>query len=180
MKQTLTVLALAFLATPAYAQNHAHGGSHGHSPYAGLEKREVKALSAEQIADLHAGRGMSLALPAELNGYPGPLHALELADPLALTHEQRAKTEALLSDMKKGAAALGARIVAGEQRLDGLFASGTATRDRVRRASAEIASLQGELRALHLAYHLDMKKVLTAQQVARYNALRGYGETARH
>jgi Spy/CpxP family protein refolding chaperone len=123
---------------------------------------------------------MSLALAAELNGYPGPLHALELAAPLALTREQRAKTEALFSEMKNGAAALGARIVAGEQRVDGLFASAAATAEGVRRATAEIASLQGELRALHLKYHLDMKDVLTAEQIARYNVLRGYGDTARH
>jgi hypothetical protein len=48
-------------------------------PYAGLEARSVKALSEQQIADLRAGRGMSLALPAELNGYPGPLHVIEHA-----------------------------------------------------------------------------------------------------
>ena len=40
-------------------------------PYAGLEQRPVKALSEQQIADLRTGRGMSLALAAELNGYTG-------------------------------------------------------------------------------------------------------------
>ena len=29
---------------------------------------------------------MGLALAAELNGYPGPLHVLEMADRLQLTH----------------------------------------------------------------------------------------------
>jgi hypothetical protein len=47
-------------------------------PYAGMQARAIKALSAEQIADLKAGRGLSLALAAELNGYPGPRHVLEL------------------------------------------------------------------------------------------------------
>ena len=51
-------------------------------PYAGLEARSIKALSDQQIADLKAGRGMGLALAAELNGHPGPMHVLELADPL--------------------------------------------------------------------------------------------------
>ena len=51
-----------------------------HQPYVGLQSRTIKALSAEQIADLRAGRGMGFALPAELNGYPGPLHVIELAD----------------------------------------------------------------------------------------------------
>lgn len=34
--------------------------------YSGLEHRAVKALSDQQIADLRAGRGLGLALPAEL------------------------------------------------------------------------------------------------------------------
>ena len=37
-------------------------------PYAGMQTRQIKALSAEQIADLKAGRGMGLAMAAELNG----------------------------------------------------------------------------------------------------------------
>ena len=54
-------------------------------PYAGLETRAIKTLSERQIADLNAGRGMGLALAAELNGYPGPMHAIELADRLNLS-----------------------------------------------------------------------------------------------
>ena len=57
-------------------------------PYAGLEGRPIKALSERQVADLKAGRGMGLALAAELNGYPGPSHLVELSDQLALTAEQ--------------------------------------------------------------------------------------------
>jgi len=54
------------------------------SPYAGMQTRPIKALSAQQIDDLKAGRGMGLALAAELNGYPGPAHVLRLSDRLAL------------------------------------------------------------------------------------------------
>jgi hypothetical protein len=32
--------------------------------------RSIKALSDQQVSDLRAGRGMGLALAAELNGYP--------------------------------------------------------------------------------------------------------------
>ena len=49
-----------------------HSG-HRASPYAGFEQRAVKGLSADEIADLRSGRGMGLALVAELNGYPGPV-----------------------------------------------------------------------------------------------------------
>ncbi len=63
--------------------------AHAQQPYADLKSRSVKALSEQQIADLRAGRGMSLALPAELNGYPGPSHTLENADALGLSPAQR-------------------------------------------------------------------------------------------
>jgi hypothetical protein len=52
-------------------------------PYSSLQYREIKALSAEDITALNEGRGMGLAVPAELNAYPGPVHVLELADRLA-------------------------------------------------------------------------------------------------
>ncbi len=67
------------------AQHHHHGKQHTTTPYAGLQQRDIKALDEKQIADLKNGRGMGLALAAELNGYPGPMHVLELKDQLRLT-----------------------------------------------------------------------------------------------
>ena len=67
-------------------------------PYADMRTRAIKALSDEQIADLRAGRGMALALAAELNGYPGPAHLLELAGQLDLTVEQ---TPTLRADVRR-------------------------------------------------------------------------------
>jgi hypothetical protein len=86
---TSLLLALALIVFPgaSFAQTH--------QPYAGLERRAVKALGDDEIADLRAGRGMGLALAAELNGYPGPRHVLEHADALALTSEQREDAGAL-------------------------------------------------------------------------------------
>ncbi len=67
------------------AGHHGYGGPGHSSPYVGMEKRAVKALSEQQVADLRAGGGMSPALPAELNGHPGPLHVLKLGDKLGGT-----------------------------------------------------------------------------------------------
>ena len=64
-------------------------------PYAGLEHRPIKALSQQQVDDLRAGRGMGLALAAELNGYPGPSHVLELGDRIDLTADQRIRVQRL-------------------------------------------------------------------------------------
>ena len=71
-----------------------------------MQTRTIKALSDQQIADLKAGRGMGLALSAELNGYPGPIHVLELADQLGLSAEQKARIKDLFDSMKAEAVPL--------------------------------------------------------------------------
>jgi hypothetical protein len=78
-RSLVVAIPLSFVASVAFA----------HSPYAGMQTRTIKALSEQQIADLKAGRGMGLVLPAELNGYPGPAHVLELSDQLGLSAEQK-------------------------------------------------------------------------------------------
>ena len=83
------------------------GNVQAQQPYAGLEKRPVQALSDQQVADLRAGRGMGMALPAELNGYPGPSHVIELADKLTLTDAQLATAKTLFGSMKAEAVPLG-------------------------------------------------------------------------
>jgi Spy/CpxP family protein refolding chaperone len=166
----LAVLAGASAAPAARAQ-HDHAQ---HAPYAGQQQRAVKSLSDPQLADLRAGRGMSMALPAELNGYPGPSHTLELAQPLGLTPQQRARTEALFAQMQLEARAAGAVWIDAESALYRLFSERAATPEALRAATAAAAQAQGRLRETHLRYHLAMLEVLTPEQVAAYNRLRGY------
>ena len=179
--------ALAFLPAPPAAAQHAgpHGGHHrpGHHaapeadparPYAGLEMRRTKALSEEDAAGLLAGRGMGLALAAELNGYPGPMHVLGHGEALRLTPAQRAAAEALRERMAGEARAIGARIVALEEELDRLFAGGTADAGRLAALTASIGALNGRLREAHLAAHIAMRDALDADQRAAYARLRGY------
>ena len=143
-------------------------------PYAGLERREIKALSPTEIEDYRAGRGMSLALAAELNGYPGPRHVLDLAEPLGLTPEQRSRAQALFDGMQQEAAALGDLIVAREAELDARFADATARADAVETLAVTIGRLNGELRFIHLRSHLAMRELLSPAQIEAYAALRGY------
>ena len=171
------------LISPTLADAQMHGGHHAKqhhggpaTPYAGLDQRSVKALSDQQIADLRGGRGMGLALPAELNGYPGPLHVLEHADALNLTDAQRSRAKALLGEMKAETIPVGERLIAEEIALDRLFAEGRITTVTLTEATGRIAAAQGELRAAHLRYHLTMRDALTPEQVARYNKARGYGQ----
>lgn len=89
---------LAMLATLTFGIGLA--AAQAPQPYAGMQARPIKALSDQQIADLKSGRGMGLALAAELNGYPGPLHLLELADQLALSEPQRTGIRQMFEAMK--------------------------------------------------------------------------------
>ena len=152
-------------------------GQHQHgtvSPYAGEERRMIAALSEAEIADLKGGAGMSMALPAELNGYPGPRHVLDLADGLSLTGAQRSVAEQLFQEMRAKAVPLGEQVIAAEAELGRLFASGAATSQAVTAATEGVARLRGELRSVHLVAHLGMREALTAEQRATYDRLRGY------
>ena len=143
-------------------------------PYAGLEARPVKALSEQQSADLWAGRGMGMALAAELNGYPGPIHVIEHARELGLSHEQRARIDELYAAMKAEAVPLGERLIAQEADLDRQFAARTVTLDSLSVATRAIGETQAALRAGHLKYHLSAAELLSPPQVERYAELRGY------
>jgi Spy/CpxP family protein refolding chaperone len=144
------------------------------SPYAGQQSRDIKALSGAEQADLLAGKGMGLAKAAELNGYPGPAHVLELADQLALTAEQRARTQALWQSMDARARAIGQQVVDAERELDALFVSRQVTRERMAAELDRIGALQAQLRAVHLEAHLEQERILTPEQTSRYATLRGY------
>jgi Spy/CpxP family protein refolding chaperone len=144
------------------------------TPYAGQQSREIKALSSAEQADLLAGKGMGLAKAAELNGYPGPAHVLELAADLALTAEQRARTQAVWQAMDARAKTIGQQVVDAERELDALFASKQVTPERLAAQLDRIGTLQAQLRAVHLEAHLEQVRVLTPEQTSRYAALRGY------
>jgi Spy/CpxP family protein refolding chaperone len=144
------------------------------TPYAGMQTRSIKSLSEQQVADLGAGRGMGLALAAELKGYPGPSHVLELADKLELSAEQRAKIEGLFSAMQAEAVPLGAKLIEQEANLNKQFASRTITPESLKALTAEVAVTQGQLRETHLRYHLSTAAVLDHSQMRRYAELRGY------
>jgi hypothetical protein len=149
-------------------------------PYAGLEVRPIKALSDQQVGDLRAGRGMGLALAAELNGYPGPMHVLELAEPLGLSDQQRAKLQELFTAMKAEAVPLGEKLIAQEADLDHQFANRTISPASLATSTGAIGATHAALRGAHLRYHLSTVEVLTPPQIRRYAELRGYKADTQH
>src|SRR3989442_15312589 len=164
--RTLVGCLLLGTASTAIAQHH--------GPYTGQQNREIKALSPQEMQDYLEGKGMGYAKAAELNHYPGPAHALELADRLELTPEQRAAVERLRNSHRAEAKAIGAKRVESERGLEVLFRSGKASEDELAAAVRDAAILDGQYRLSHLETHRRTRALLTDEQVVRYDKLRGY------
>jgi hypothetical protein len=170
-RPTVLVLALAALALAVGAAE----AQTSPSPYTGLTGRAIKALAPEQIEQYLEGHGMGFALAAELNGYPGPKHVLELAAELDLSAEQREAVQGAYDRMHEQAVAAGKRIVALEGELDRAFASGRVSSESLDADLTTLGGLLAEVRFAHLDAHLATKALLSPAQVARYVELRGYG-----
>jgi len=114
---------------------------------------------------------MGYAKAAELNG---SAHVLELATPLKLSADQRARTRQVFDSMQKAAASVGRQLVDRERHLDASFADKAIAQDSLAGSVQEIAALQGRLREIHLQAHLAQTAILTPEQIQRYEHLRGY------
>ena len=129
---------------------------------------------------LEKTEGLGMAMAAEMNGYPGPKHVLELKDSLNLSQEQIKHVQTFFEDMRQEALALGKAIISAEENLNDAFRSGRMTEDSLRVQSTEIGKLRGQLRAVHLGAHLRTKVMLTELQLDNYMRLRGHVKHAHH
>lgn len=168
MKRSIWVLSL-LIALPILAWSQTN-----QAPYVGQESGQIKSLSDAELQAYLNGRGMGLAKPAELNSYPGPMHVLELAEKLQLSAKQTIETQKAFDRMRGEAIRLGKLIVQKEAELNDLFLDGKASQSRLQTTVKEIARLQGNLRVVHLGAHLEIRRVLSADQIKKYNELRGY------
>ena len=172
MRRIALAVALSMLGANAHAQ-HAQS-------YSGQEQRAIKALSDDEVKQYLAGGGMGYARAAELNRYPGPMHVLELAEKLRLSDEQRVETEKLMQAHKAHARELGRKVVDSERRLEELFRSGSMDAEELARRVNAVAAAQGEYRLSHLETHRRMRPLLSTEQIALYDQLRGYGAASAH
>jgi Spy/CpxP family protein refolding chaperone len=148
---------------------------HSHiSKYAGQEQRVIKSLSEEDLDELTAGGGWGLAKAAELNGVPGPAHILEMKAEIKLTPVQLQQIEALYKTMREQAIHLGLELIELEKQLNTHFAERTITDALLRDLLERIAHTRAQLRYVHLSTHLKTPTILTSEQIALYNRLRGY------
>lgn len=162
--------ALVLTASPLWASD---------APYGGMQDRAIVSLSDADVAALEAGDGWGLALPAELNGWPGPRHVLDMGDTLGLTDVQRGQMERLFGLMQAEAQRVGENYIDAERALDAAFDDPKL--DPVVLAGLVVASTNalGELRMIHLAAHIEARQILTDAQIETYNMQRGYGAEAR-
>lgn len=174
--------ALSTWATASFSEKLHHSRHHrstaapvpwATATYAGQQTRAIKSLSDSEAQDLVEGKGMGLAKAAELNGYPGPMHLLELAGAMRLTVEQSAATAQILTQHKVKARALGAELVQAERQLDTAFASKQISAEKLVALTQQIGALQAAVRNAHLQTHLQQTRLLSPQQVAQYQLLRG-------
>ena len=177
----LFVLALAQLTvgTPPITQAQA-ATTPTPSPYNDLFNTEIRGISPETIDAYRTGAGNGIALPAELNGYPGPRHVLALAEELELTDEQYDQVKSLYDEMLPQAIALGEQILVEEAAIEIAFRDNIMDEAFLEEQLAEIGALQAELRFVHLSTHIATTGILTLEQIAQYNELRGYTSQNTH
>ena len=170
MRMLLLIFTAVLLPFCAFAASH---DSH-RSEYAGQEHREIKSLSESDIEELRDGRGWGLALAAELNGIPGPVHLLEMKEEIDLSLEQIEKIEALFKQMRDQAIELGNILIDRERVLNNHFAQGTISEELLRDLLEQIGQVRAQLRYVHLSTHLKTPDIVTKEQIELYNKLRGY------
>jgi Spy/CpxP family protein refolding chaperone len=129
---------------------------------------------------LENGEGLGMGLFAELNGYPGPLHVLELRDSLELTDTQLKQTQAIFDEMKHEAVLLGRAVIAAEESLYAVFRRGNVQEDEIQLKAEEIGQVRSQLRTIHLRAHLQTREILSDEQRTKYMRLRGRLTDAHH
>ncbi len=147
------------------------------APYTGLEQRSIAALSDTDLDEIRAGRGWGLALPAELNGVPGPTHLLELSNEIGLNTSQIAALTDIRNHMQDAAIEAGLTFIKAERALNDAFVDGAPDEETLAQLVADAGEARAALRLAHLSAHLETLPLLTRGQVAAYNRLRGYSES---
>jgi Spy/CpxP family protein refolding chaperone len=132
----------------------------------------AEMYATEFDKNIATGRGFGMAFVADQNGYPGPLHVLELKDRLKLTAEQEAKAQTMLTAMFAESRPKSARLLDAEAKLRQLFASGQADEAAVRTAATAVETARTEVRLVHLMFHLKTRDLLSDEQRRLYHEAR--------
>lgn len=169
MRRTIAAIAVVTLAglsggAAATWGQHGHGHAGGH--------QAAQACLSEFDKVVGEGRGFGMAFAADQNGYPGPMHVLELKERLALTAEQEARMRQLMHAMFAESKPKSARLLAAETKLRQLFADRAADAAAVRAAVDEVERARSEVRLVHLLTHLKTRDLLSEDQRRLYHEAR--------
>lgn len=150
------------------------------SAYVSLLDSEIRGLDQDTIEGYLTGKGLGQALPAELNGYPGPRHTIDMAEELELTEEQLAQVQALFDDMQSAVIPLGEKYLESVAELELTFREGTITDEYLQSQLEKITGIEAQMRYVHLSTHLATIDILSHDQIMQYNMMRGYGDGMDH
>ena len=173
LKKNILILFFILLTTNSFAGENKNHTSH----YVGEQKREIKSLSTNDIAELKRGGGWGFAKPAELNGVPGPAHLLEMKGKISLSDSQIASIEEIHKKMLSEAIPLGKKYIIAERVLDQIFVSKSYNKENLLSLIKKTEQIRARLRFVHLSKHLETVNILSDSQISLYNKLRGYSET---
>lgn len=167
--KTITFVLLLSLTTASISENTK-------SDYIGQEHRHIKSLSQNDINAIKNGQGWGFAKVAELNGYPGPKHVLDLKDDptLGLSQSQIERIQLIFDEMNKEARKLGEKFIAAEEQLNMSFVMNQV--DQLEQLTLKAGQLRSELRLIHLEAHLKTHAMMSDEQTNAYNLLRGYSD----
>jgi Spy/CpxP family protein refolding chaperone len=155
------------------------GESGRQDDFAEWQGHEIRSLSPTQVQALQDGDEASFAWAAERNGYPGAQHILELASKLELSDDQVTRVTQLRDETRQAAQTVGAQVLQSYVDLEALFRAGNVGPSAMQTASERTGTLEGQLMSIHLAAHIQARTILTAQQNAEYQQLRGYEDAAK-
>jgi hypothetical protein len=82
--------------------------------------------------------------------------------------------------MRSDSIALGEKLLDAESALEKAFRAGGLSEERLGTLTSNIGTVEGKLRARHLAAHLEVTALLSSDQIMRYSNLRGYGTSNKH
>lgn len=137
-------------------------------------KSPIRALSDEEYNAYKTGQDMGMGKTAELNNYPTPVKVLEFQKQLKLTSVQISQLKTAVEAMQFKTEEMGRFILAQEKKLNDLFAAGKADEGSIIYYSNKIGLYLGELRNAHLQAHLKARRILTPDQIKKYNRLMAY------
>lgn len=135
-------------------------------------KSPVRTLSAQQYtAYLKGEAGTDMAMVAEINHYPMPDKVLKLSNQLDLSPIQVKKITDINTQMQRRRLQIGGSIISNEKMLDSLFKTRKMSDGNLIFYTNRHGLYQGELKNAVLQACLATEKLLSKQQIARFEAL---------